>query len=110
MVQPGRRTSHGNVTESRISPRTIHTVVRNGKIGGIIERVLDAIKPETVYFTEEEGKRGGIFVVDVQDPADVPCFAEPLFLNFEASCTFRVLMNPEDLRRSGLDELGKMWS
>jgi len=91
-------------------PEPFNTVVRNGNIGGIIERVLDAIKPETVYFTEEDGKRGGIFVVDVQDPADVPRFAEPLFLKLDASCTFRILMTPEDLRSSGLEELGKMWS
>jgi hypothetical protein len=71
---------------------------------------LKSIKPETAYFTEQDGKRGGIFVIDVKTPSDVPFFAEPFFLNFQASCKFRILMSPEDLRKAGLDEIGKKWS
>ncbi|BCL75141.1 hypothetical protein JHS3_08770 [Jeongeupia sp. HS-3] len=87
-----------------------NTLVRNGKAGEIIGRILEAIKPETAYFTEQDGKRGGIFVVNVQTPSDVPFFAEPFFLNFEADCKFRILMSPEDLQKAGLDELGKKWA
>ncbi len=83
--------------------------VRSGKAGEIIGRILASIKPETAYFTEHDGKRGGIFVVNVQNAADIPSFAEPFYLNFQASCKFRVLMSPEDLHKAGLDELGKKW-
>jgi hypothetical protein len=48
-------------------------------------------------------------VIDVNNPSDVPFFAEPFFLNFQASCKFRILMSPEDLQRAGLEELGKKW-
>jgi hypothetical protein len=91
-------------------PEPFNSLVRSGKAGEIIERILQAIKPEAAYFTEQEGKRGGIFVVDVQVPSDVPAFAEPFFLNFQASCKFRILMNPEDLQKAGLQELGKKWA
>jgi hypothetical protein len=91
-------------------PEPFNSLVRNGKVGEIIERILQSINPETAYFTEQDGKRGGIFVVDVKTPSDVPLFAEPFFLNFEAACRFRILMSPEDLQRAGLDELGKKWA
>jgi len=87
-----------------------NSLVRSGKVGEIIGRILKSIKPETAYFTEQDGKRGGIFVVDLKTPSDVPLFAEPFFLNFQASCKFRVIMSPEDLQKAGLEELGKKWS
>jgi hypothetical protein len=87
-----------------------NTFVRSGKVGEIIGRILDTIKPETAYFTEQDGKRGGFFVVNVQTASDVPAFAEPFFLMFQASCKFRVLMSPEDLQKAGLESLGKKWA
>ena len=54
--------------------------------------------------------RGGIFLVNVQNPSDIPTFAEPFFLQFQANCRFRIVMSPEDLKKAGLEELGKKWS
>ena len=87
-----------------------NSLVRDGKVGEIIGRILESIKPETAYFTEQDGKRGGIFVIDVKRPSDVPFFAEPFFLNFQATCKFRILISPDDLQKAGLEELGKKWS
>ena len=87
-----------------------NSLVRGGRVGEIMGRILESIKPETAYFTEQDGKRGGIFVIDVKAPSDVPFFAEPFFLNFQATCKFRILMSPEDLQRAGLEEMGKKWS
>ena len=87
-----------------------NALVRNGKIGESIERILEAIKPEAAYFTEQDGTRGAIFVIDVQNQSDIPRFAEPFFLNFQANCKFRILMSPDDLQKAGLGELGKKWA
>jgi hypothetical protein len=87
-----------------------NSLVRSGKVGQVLGRILDAIKPEAAYFTEQDGMRGGIFVIDVKNPSDVPTFAEPFFLNFHANCKFRIVMSPEDLKKAGLEELGKKWS
>jgi hypothetical protein len=87
-----------------------NSLVSSEKAGEMIGRILDSIKPEIAYFTEQDGARGGIFVVDVETPSDVPFFAEPFYLNFQASCKFRILMSPEDLQKAGLDELGKKWA
>ena len=86
-----------------------NTLVRTGKAGEVIARILETIKPEAAYFTEQDGKRGGIFVIDVQEPSDIPAFAEPFFLNFQADCKFRIAMSPDDLQKAGLQELGKKW-
>jgi hypothetical protein len=87
-----------------------NALVKSGKAGETLGRILDAIKPEAAYFTEQDGTRGGVFVVDVQKASDVPSIAEPFFLNFQASCKFRILMSPEDLQKAGLEEIGKKWA
>ncbi len=87
-----------------------NSLVRSGKAGDILEQILETIKPETAYFTEQDGKRGGIFVVNVKTPSDVPVFAEPFFLKLNASCRFGILMSPEDLQKANLGGLGKKWA
>lgn len=72
-------------------------------------RILDETKPEAVYFTEYEGKRGAVLIVDVADPSSVPAIAEPWFLSFNASVEFHVAMTPEDLGRAGLETMGSKW-
>lgn len=60
-----------------------NSLVRNGTVGEIVGRILETIKPETTYFTEQDGKRGGILVINIQTPSDVPSFAEPFVFNFQ---------------------------
>lgn len=91
-------------------PEPFNTLVRKGKTGEAIHRILEEIKPETVYFTEHDGKRGAILVVDVQEPSRVPFLAEPFFLTFNADCRFRIAMSPADLAAAGLEKLGKKWA
>lgn len=83
--------------------------VRDGSAGDKLERILDAIKPEAVYFTEQLGERGAVLVVDVPEASRVPSLAEPFFLTFNADVEFRIVMSPEDLGAAGLDELGRTW-
>ena len=86
-----------------------NTLVRNGKAGEIIGRVIDDIKPENIYFTELNGHRGDIMIVEVPDASVIPAIAEPWFLNFKADCKFRIAMTPEDLMKSDLAKLGEKW-
>jgi hypothetical protein len=93
----------------RFPAEPFNTLVRKGEAGKLLQSILDALKPEAVYFTEEDGKRGAILVIDLANPSDVPKIAEPFFLNFNADCRLRVVMSPEDLKTAGLDALGKKW-
>jgi hypothetical protein len=94
----------------RMPLEPFNTLVREGKAGAVLGRILDDIKPEAVYFSERDGKRGAIFVLDVADPSRVPGIAEPFFLQFNAECRFHVAMSPEDLKKAGLEQLGKKWA
>ena len=94
----------------KFPPEPFNSLVRSGKAGEIMGRILETIKPETAYFTEQGGKRGGIFVINVKTPSDVPFFAEPFFLKFQAACKFRILMSPEDLQKANLGDIGKKWA
>lgn len=87
-----------------------NTAVRNGTAGKAIERILAETKPEAVYFTEYDGRRGAIMIVDVADPSSVPALAEPWFLSFNADVTFHIVMSPEELSRAGVDAIGQKWS
>jgi hypothetical protein len=73
------------------------------------EKILGEIKPEAIYFTEYDGRRGAIMIVDVPEPSAVPSIAEPWFLSFNAEVTFHIVMKPEDLGRAGLDAIGQKW-
>ena len=86
-----------------------NTLVRENKAGAIIGRILEELKPEACYFTEQHGHRGAVIVVNVTDNSQIPALAEPFFLNFHADCRFRIVMTPEDLGKAGLDEIGRKW-
>ena len=94
----------------RMPHQHFNAAVKDGTAGSKLTRILEAIKPEAVYFTEQNGQRGAVLVVDLPDPSKIPALAEPWFLTFQADVEFRVVMSPDDLKRAGLDELGKRWS
>jgi len=84
--------------------------VRDGSAGQKLSRILDELKPESVYFTGQESQRSAILVVDLPEASGIPALAEPWFLTFNAKVEFLVAMSPEDLAKAGLDELGKKWA
>jgi len=83
--------------------------VRDGTVGAKLNQILEAQKPEAVYFTEQDGCRGAVLVVNVADASKIPALAEPWFLLFEAQVEFRIAMTPADLKKGGLDALGRKW-
>jgi hypothetical protein len=84
--------------------------VKDGTVGQKIRRILEDTKPEAVYFTEQNGLRSAILIVDLTNPSQVPALAEPWFLTFNAKVQIRVAMTPADLEKSGLEALGRKWS
>jgi hypothetical protein len=86
-----------------------NTLVKNGTVGAKMQAILAATKPEAAYFTEREGHRGAIFVVDVNGAADITRLAEPWFLGFNAEVEFRIAMTAEELGGANLEAPGKQW-
>ena len=87
-----------------------NAAVKDGTAGSKLNRILEATRPEAVYFTEQNGHRGAVLVLDLPDASKIPALVEPWMLAFEADIELRPVMTPEDLKRGGLDELGKKWS
>jgi len=87
-----------------------NTAVKDGTVGKKMQAIFDELKPEAVYFTEYDGRRGAIMIVNIDQPSQVPKFAEPWFLQFNADCRFHIVMNPDDLAKAGLEALGKKWA
>ncbi len=83
--------------------------MRKGTIGETIQRIFAEIKPEAAYFTNYDGLRALILIVDVSDPSRIPALAEPFFLSFNADVQAHIVMSPDDLGKAGLDAIGKKW-
>jgi hypothetical protein len=90
-------------------PEKFNAGVRDGSSGKKLMTILEELKPEACYFTELDGCRATVMVIDVKDASEVPKYAEPFFLSFESTVEFHPVMLPEDLGRAGLEELGKKW-
>jgi hypothetical protein len=72
-----------------------------GKLGTTIESILADLKPEAVYFTDDNGQRTAFLFLEMQDASQIPAIAEPWFLAFNASLEIHPVMVPDDLTRAG---------
>ncbi len=86
-----------------------NAAVYDGSVGEKLGRIMAEIKPEAAYFTSMNGTRGGYIVVDMEKTSDMPRFAEPFFLLFDAGVEFLPAMTAEDLQVGDLDSIGKKW-
>jgi hypothetical protein len=96
--------------QARFPHEEFNAAVRDGSVGRKIKKILDETRAEAVYFTEYDGHRGAIMIINIDDSSEVPKFAEPWFLSFNADVQFHIAMTPEELGRAGLEKLGKKWS
>ena len=82
---------------------------RSGSLGSTIKRILDEMKPEAAYFSEDNGERTGYIFFDMKDSSELPTIAEPWFLAFNARLTVRPAMNSNDLANasSGIERAVK---
>lgn len=73
--------------------------IRSGAMEGINKTLAEATRPEAAYFCTENGKRTGYLFSDLQDLAQIPVIAEPLFQQLGARVEFIPVMNSDDLTR-----------
>ena len=85
---------------------TFNAAVRDGTAATKMGRVLEEIKPEAAYFTDTDGKRSGVLIVNLTDASQIPALAEPWMLLFNASIELKPVMVPDDLKASGIDQIG----
>jgi len=72
-----------------------------GKLGTTIQSILADLKPEAVYFTDDNVQRTAFLFLEMQDASLIPAIAEPWFLAFNASIEIHPVMVPDDLAKAG---------
>lgn len=93
----------------RMPVEKFNAAVLDGTADQKLKTALDAMKPEAAYFYEEDGQRTGMIVVNFDKASQIPAFAEPWFLYFDAAVHIRPCMTPDDLAAAGLDKIGKKY-
>ncbi len=78
-----------------------NAAAKAGKLGSTIQSILADLKPEAVYFTDDNGQRTGFLFLDMQDASQIPAIAEPWFLAFNANIEIHPVMVPDDLAKAG---------
>jgi hypothetical protein len=72
--------------------------IRDGSLPKVMESTLSQLHPEAAYFTTHDGDRTAYIVFDLQEPAQMPTIAEPLFSLLKAKIDWSPVMNADDLR------------
>ncbi len=78
-----------------------NAAVKAGTLGKAIQSILEDLKPEAVYFTDDNGQRSGFIILDLQDASQIPAVAEPWMLAFNAGIELHPVMTPADLAKAG---------
>jgi len=66
-----------------------------------IQSILQKQNPEAVYFLAENGRRTGLLILNLEDASQIPEYAEPWFLAFNADIHLSPVMVPSDLQKAG---------
>jgi hypothetical protein len=83
-----------------IPVETGNAAARAGKLGSTIQAILADLKPEAVYFTDDDGQRTALLFLDLQNAAQIPAIAEPWLQAFNASIECHPVMVPDDLAKA----------
>ena len=76
-----------------------NTAARTGKLEKVFKQIHEDLKPEAAYFFAQEGQRGGLFIVDMQDSSQIADFAERFFFGLNAKVEFVPVMSAADLEK-----------
>jgi hypothetical protein len=79
--------------------------IRAGRMPAVMQQAVDRWHPEATYFTSFDGRRTAFMVFNLQDPSDMPPFAEPFFMELKADVEMAPVMDAADLQK-GLSQLG----
>jgi hypothetical protein len=77
-----------------------NAAIADGTLASTIGSILADLKPEAVYFAEENGARTAFLFVNMNDSSQMPAMAEPWFLAFNARVELSPAMNMEDLKNA----------
>ncbi len=76
---------------------TVNSLARAGVVGQKVGAIVEATKPERIYFTGNGSGRGAVAVYDLEDGSQIPVVAEPWMLTLNAQIAYDAAMTPEEL-------------
>lgn len=82
-----------------------NTLLRDGKPGERIQKILEQQKPECAYFTAAQGRQCAFVVVDVPNASRLPQYVEPWLLTFHGDVEMYPVMTTQDPADSDLQEI-----
>jgi hypothetical protein len=85
-------------------------LARQGAAGPKLASILEATKPESIYFTGNQSGRGAVAVYDLADGSQVPAIGEPWFLTFNAHIEYSVAISGQEMQKANLDDVIKRWA
>jgi hypothetical protein len=91
-----------------MNPEKGDRLIKEGRLGEIMASILEDLQPEAAYFTDVEGTRGGVLIVDMEEASRLPAVVEPLLLGVGATLRVQPVMTPEDLRGAAGEALQEM--
>ncbi|ARZ67164.1 hypothetical protein M1P56_24235 [Streptomyces sp. HU2014] len=91
---------------ARMDTRAGNEAIKSGSMPGLIQELMDQLKPEAAYFTALDGGRTCLLVFDMEESSQMPAVAEKLFIDMEAEVEMHPVMNYDDLKK-GLSGLSR---
>ena len=88
-----------------------NAAAKAGKLGSTIQSILEDLKPEAAYFTDDRGQRTGYLFLDLKEASQIPSICEPWFLALNAAIEIHPVMIPDDLAKasSGIEAAVKKY-
>ena len=80
-----------------------NAATKEGRLGETIGAILEELKPEAVYFVDDNGQRTAYIYFDMQEASQIPGIVEPWMLALNVSVELHPVMVPEDLMKAGPD-------
>lgn len=78
-----------------------NAAAKTGKLGATFQSILADLKPEAVYFADDNGQRTAYIFLDMQDASQIPAIVEPWMLAFNACIEMHPVMVLDDLMKAG---------
>ena len=112
--QSGARPNRGDEREGAFQDlfpvERFNELARQGTAGQKLAAILEATKPESIYFTGNQSGRGAVAVYDLADGSQVPAVGEPWFLTFDAHIEYSLAISGEEMQKANLDDVIKRWA
>ncbi len=83
----------------RMSTEQANAAVRDGRVGPLLQRAMEQLRPEAAYFGPVDGLRTAYMVIDIDDASQIPAISEPFYQELGARIEFVPVMTAEELAK-----------